>query len=273
MYDMRTLMVVLLLFAGCARTPEKPDYAAADLRAVAIVPSLYEPAAQFDPGSSKANYADGAIIGATGGAGIGAMSAQASAGLLCTIGGPLCLIVVIPAAIVGGLIGGVAGAAVDAITTDPGGRIADARGAIEQAVAEMRLTDAVAAKTHAMASESKHPVRLEQRTEDFRALAAHGITSALEVGMDELRILPREKEMALILRARSRLYRTSDGELLDERVSEAQTHFRKYQDWAADEAEPLRRAVDAAVAQLSRTIVSEHLGYRPRADTAARRGG
>jgi hypothetical protein len=226
---------------------------------VAIVASPYEPAAQFN--GSNANYADGAVIGAAGGAGIGAISAQASAGLVCTIGGPLCLIVMIPAAIVGGLVGGVAGAAVDAITTDPGGRIADARGVIEQAIAEMRLTDALAAKT----------------SEKFNLpLAKNGDLPAqamLEVGVSDLRILAREKEMALVLRARSRLYRTANGETIDERVSEAQTDFRKYQDWAADEAQPLRRAVDAALAELSRSIVSGRLETPRRADTSAHPGG
>jgi hypothetical protein len=57
----------------------------------------------------------GKIVGATGGAvGAGAM-AYSSAGLLCTIGGPLCAFVVIPAAIVGALLGGAAGSVVDAI--------------------------------------------------------------------------------------------------------------------------------------------------------------
>lgn len=212
---------------------------------MAIVASPYEPAAQFN--GSNANYADGAVIGGVGGAGIGAISAQASAGLMCTIGGPLCLIVVIPAAIVGGLVGGVAGAAVDAITTDPGGRIADARGVIEQAIAEMRLTDALAAKTS-----EKFNLPLTQ-TGDL------AVQTTLEVGVSDLRILAREKEMALVLRARSRLYRTASGETIDERVSEAQTDFRKYQDWAADEAQPLRRAVDAALAELSRSVVSAQL--------------
>ena len=265
-------LVIASLLAGCARSPVNPDYAAADLRSVAIVPSMYEPAAQFDP-DNKANYADGAVIGAAGGAGIGAISAQASAGLLCTIGGPLCLIVMIPAAIVGGLIGGLAGGVADAITTDPGGRIADARDAIEETLAQMRLTEAVAVQTHARAAESNHPVKLLPKTEDWRALAAQGHTSALEVDVTDLQILAREKEMALVLTTRSRLYRTSDGKLLDERMSEAQTDFRKYRDWAADEAQPLRRAVDDAVAQLGKRIVSEHLGSRPRADISALRGG
>jgi hypothetical protein len=168
---------------------------------------------------------------------------------------------VIPAAIVGGLVGGVTGAAVDAITTDPGGRIADARGAIEQAVAEMRLTDALAAKTAArfdlpLAKSGDLPVQ-----------------TLLEVGVSDLQILAREKDMALVLRARSRLYRTASGEVIDERVSEAQTDFRKYQDWAADEAQPLQRAVEAALAELSRAIVSAQPEIPRRADTSARRGG
>jgi hypothetical protein len=79
--------------------------------------------------------------------------------------------------------------------------------------------------------------------------------------------------MALVLRARSRLYRAADGEMLEERVSEAQTDFRKYQDWAADGAQPLQRAVDAALAELSRSIVSARLEAPPRGQTSARRGG
>jgi hypothetical protein len=251
---MRTPLSLLLAaaLAGCGGTSLRQE----NPGSVAIVASPYEPAAQFDA-HGKGSYAEGAVLGAAGGAGIGAMSAKASAGLLCTLGGPLCLIVMVPAAIVGGLVGGVAGAAVDAITTDPGGRIADARGAIEQAVAEMRLTDALAAET---AGQSNLP-------------SGKSADLLLEVGVSELQILAREKDMALVLRARSRLYRASNREVIDERVSEAQTDFRKYQDWAADEAQPLRRAVDAAIADLSRSIVSAQLGGRPRAGTSARHGG
>ena len=266
-----TLLVILcLLLGGCASSPvaSRPD-----LGAIAIVPSPYEPAAQFDPDSKVGNNT-GAVIGAAGGAGIGALSAQASAGLLCTVGGPLCLIVMIPAAIVGGLVGGVTGGVVDAVTADPGNRIATARNAIEQTVAEMRLTDAVAVQTHLRASEAKaRVILLKEKEPDYRALAAKGISSALEVEAIDLQFLAREREMAIVLRARSRLYRTSDGKLLDEHVSDAQTDFRKYTDWAEDEARPLRRAVDAAVAELARAIVSEQLGSLRRADISARPGG
>jgi hypothetical protein len=240
--------------AGCASAPSPYS---GDLGSVALVPSPYEPAAQFS--GSNANYTDGAVIGAAGGAGIGAISAQASAGLLCTIGGPLCLIVVIPAAIVGGLVGGVTGVAVDALTTDPGGRIASARGAIEQAVADMRLTESLAAKT---SDRFSIPLKADSTAK-----------TTLEVGVSELEILAREKDMALVLRGRSRLYRTSSGELLDERSAETRTEFRKYQDWAADEAEPLRRAVDSALAELSRSLVKELRATGLPAYTAARRGG
>ncbi|MGH8741531.1 MAG: hypothetical protein ACREUN_11495 [Burkholderiales bacterium] len=198
-----------------------------------IVASPYEPAAQFGA-EGKGSPAEGAVIGAAGGAGIGAMSAKASAGLLCTVGGPLCLIVMIPAAILGGLVGGLAGGVADAITTDPGQRIADARGAIEQAVAEMRLTDALAAQMRQKAGSA----------------AASSYT--LEVGVTDLDFLAREKDMAVSLRARSRLYRAADGALLEERLAEAQTGYRKYEDWAAEKALPLRRAIDEAIGRLSR---------------------
>ena len=39
-----------------------------------------------------------------------------SAGVLCTIGGPLCMVFVIPAAIVGGLVGLAAGSVADSIS-------------------------------------------------------------------------------------------------------------------------------------------------------------
>lgn len=58
-------------------------------------------------------------VGAAGGAAGGAAVGYSSAGVLCTIGGPLCAIVVIPAAIVGGLLGGAAGGVVDAVSAGP----------------------------------------------------------------------------------------------------------------------------------------------------------
>ena len=58
-------------------------------------------------------------MGAMGGAGAGAAMGYSSAGLLCTIGGPLCLIVVVPAAIVGGVVGLAAGGVVDAVSAGP----------------------------------------------------------------------------------------------------------------------------------------------------------
>lgn len=231
------LFAVLFLVCGCStrQSAERP---------AAIVPSAYEPAAQFPERQGGLNK--GAVVGAAGGAAIGAASAQASAGLLCTVGGPLCLIVMIPAAIVGGLVGGVTGGVVDAVTADPGNRIAEARAAIEQRVADMRLTDALAAR---MAKES-----LVVKERDYAALAKKGISSALEVEVTELRFVPRETEMAFALRARSRLYRTADGKLLEETEAQAQTEFRRYVDWAAEEGKSLRQALDGALAELATSL-------------------
>ena len=251
----RTLaLLAAASLAACGGNPVAP----AEVRPVAVVPSSYEPAAQFDA-DGKGLMNGGAVVGAAGGAGIGAMSAKASAGLMCTISGPLCLIVMVPAAIVGGVVGGLAGGVVDMITTDPGNRIANARGTIEHAVAEMRLTDALAAKT---SERGNFPLQK----------AADGNGAVLEVGVSGLEILAQEKDMALVLRARSRLYRPATGETLDERTTQTQTEFRKYQEWAADEAQPLRQAVDAALAELSRSIVSE-LGSPRRAGIAIPPGG
>lgn len=62
---------------------------------------------------------DGKIVGALGGAGAGAAMGYSSAGLMCTISGPLCLFVVVPAALVGGVVGLAAGSVVDAVSAAP----------------------------------------------------------------------------------------------------------------------------------------------------------
>jgi hypothetical protein len=258
---MRTPLALLFaaVLAGCGVTaPYREDRAAAQAEPVAVVASALEPAAQLQGG--RASY-DGAMIGATGGAGLGAMSAYSSAGILCTIGGPLCMMIVVPVAVVGGLVGGVAGAAVDAVTADPLGRVASARGTIDQALADMRFTDGLASRT---SEQLKLPLA--------KAGEVPGDT-ILEVGVSELEIMEHEKEMALVLRARSRLYRSADGKVLDEHVAETRTDFRKYRDWAADGAQPLRRAVDEALARLGRDLVSARRQSRLRADTAAPQDG
>ena len=260
---MRRNSLVLCLAAaltGCGvSAPKRQEAGPAAAAPAAVVASALEPAAQFN--GSNANYVDGALVGAAGGAGVGAMSGYSSAGLLCTIGGPLCWVVVVPVAVVGGVVGGVAGAAGDALTTDPFGRTASARGVIEQALADMRLTDGLAAKT---SKELNLPLA---KASDVPA------ETVLEVGVSDLQILAREKDMALLLRGRSRLVRVSDGQVLEERISEAQTEFRRYRDWAADEAQPLRRAVDEAVAKLGRSLLSARPESRLRAGTSAPLGG
>ena len=242
--------------AGCSVTDlllQDPAPAAAS--PVAVVPSPLEPAAQFQ--GSAASYADGAMVGAVGGAGLAGMSAYSSAGVLCTIGGPLCMMVVVPVAVAGGLVGGVAGAAVDAVASDPFGRVKGARGTIEQAIADMRFTDGLATRT---SEQMKLPLA--------KAADAPG-DIVLEVGVSELELLAHKTEMALVLHGRSRLVRSSDGRVLEEHEAETRTEFRKYQDWAADNGQPLRDAVDYALVRLGRSLVSAGRESRLRSDTSA----
>jgi hypothetical protein len=74
----------------------------------------------------------------------------------------------------------------------------------------------------------------------------------LEVEVTRLEFLAREKDLALGLSGRARLYR--DGELLDERRAQTETDYRRYEEWAADQAQPLRRAVALALARLSEDL-------------------
>ena len=221
-----TLVVIASLVAGCAAPARQ------DLGPVSVVASPYEPAAQLDP-QGRGSAAEGAVIGAAGGAGIGAMSAKASAGLLCTVGGPLCWVVMIPAAVVGGVIGGLAGGVADAVTSGPSAEVAAARTTITHAVAEMRLTDALASYLRTGRQEGASPY-------------------TLEVEVTQLEFLAREKDMAVALHARSRLYR--NGELLRERTADARTPYREYEAWAVDRAAPLREEIDAAITRLGRRL-------------------
>jgi hypothetical protein len=87
----RTVLVILsITVAACGSAPQREDEA-------------------------EQKTHTGKIVGATGGGAIGAAVGWSQAGVLCTISGPLCAIVVVPVAIFGGLIGGAAGAIGDAV--------------------------------------------------------------------------------------------------------------------------------------------------------------
>ena len=70
------------------------------------------------PEKSTKHY-EGRVAGTLGGAGAGAAMGYSSAGLLCAISGQLCLVVVVPAAVVGGAVGLAAGSVVDAVSAGP----------------------------------------------------------------------------------------------------------------------------------------------------------
>ena len=225
---MKNAFVILsLLLAGCARSPVTSESISGP---VTVVASNVEPAAHF---YEKGGINSGAVVGGVGGAGVGAAMGQASAGLLCTIGGPLCLVYVIPAAIVGGLVGGVAGGVIDHATSDPGGKIAKARGEITASLAEIHVTQALAREASA---------KLPQ---------ADG-ANVLEVEATKLEFLPREKDVAIAMEARARLMR--DGKLVEEKTASALTDYRKYEDLAGS----VPAEVNSLVARLADELVSSY---------------
>lgn len=213
--------------------------------------------------STRPGRHDGAVLGAAGGAAGGAAIGYGAAGVLCTIGGPLCMIVVIPAAIAGALVGGTAGTVVDAVNADPQ-RVEKARAALADAVAQVRTTDAVA--KHAQQSAGPGATLLPAGEPDFQALRRRGIPAALQVAVTEFEVVPRSRDMAIELKLRSRLYRTRDGMLLEQFERTVHSDFRTYAAWAENEARPLREAIDAACAELGESVSAVHL--RPRSTTA-----
>lgn len=112
----RTLVAALLVaLAGCASNPRKESEAPA----------------------GETRHHEGKVIGGAGGALAGGAMAYSSAGLLCTIGGPLCAVVVVPAAILGGVIGLAGGTVVDKVN-DARSRDATAEAAPPRASASAR---------------------------------------------------------------------------------------------------------------------------------------
>ena len=259
------LLLVCALLPGCATTPEPVEKAGVSL---AIVPVAYAPVSRIE--ASRPGRHDGAAVGAAGGAAGGAVWGYGAAGLLCTIGGPLCMIVVIPAAIVGAVAGGTVGSVADAIAADPE-RIEKARAALADAVAQVRTSENVARR--AQQSAGADSVLLAPGSPDFRSLAQRGIPTAMEIAVTEFEVVPRERDMAIELHVRSRLYRTQDGLLLEQFEKTVRSDFRSYANWAANEARPLREAIDAACAELGQSVSAVHLRSRPRADISARPGG
>jgi len=259
------LLLVCALLPGCATTPEPVEKAGVSL---AIVPVAYAPVSRIE--ASRPGRHDGAAVGAAGGAAGGAVWGYGAAGLLCTIGGPLCMIVVIPAAIVGAVAGGTVGSVADAIAADPE-RVEKARAALADAVAQVRTSENVARR--AQQSAGADSVLLAPGSPDFRSLAQRGIPTAMEIAVTEFEVVPRERDMAIELHVRSRLYRTQDGLLLEQFEKTVRSDFRSYANWAANEARPLREAIDAACAELGQSVSAVHLRSRPRADISARPGG
>ena len=91
--------VSLAVLVSCARAPLPFDEAIepADLRAIAIVASREPTQSRVDKAVPTSHA--GTALGAGGGALGGAAMGYSSAGILCTIGGPLCMLIVIPAAL------------------------------------------------------------------------------------------------------------------------------------------------------------------------------
>jgi len=256
----RALAVVLVILTGCAEVPsEVPEKSSASL---AIVPAGDPPVSRIE--TERPGRHDGAVVGVAGGAAGGAAWGYGAAGVLCTIGGPLCAIIVIPAAIVGALAGGTVGGVVDAIAADPE-RVEKARATLADAVAQMRTTEAVAKRTQQSAGPDS--LLLPAGEPDFPSLRDRGIPTALQVAVTEFEVVPREKDMAIELKVRSRLYRTQDGMLLEQFEKTVRSDFHSYAAWAAEDALPLRKAIDDACAELGQSVSAVHLRSRPRAGT------
>ena len=96
------LALAIAILTGCAGSPERSTEKNAEKSGAGEEPAQH-------------SYA-GKSIGIAAGGFSGIALGLSSAGVLCTIGGPLCAVILIPAAIVGSVVGGTAGSVVDSVS-------------------------------------------------------------------------------------------------------------------------------------------------------------
>ncbi len=263
---------VLAHSAGCASSPvpyELPSPPSEAVRSrfgtIAVVPLPYAPRTQFTL------PAKGALAGA------GRKSEEwASSGFWGPLEGltvcrgneaVVCVPLFFSMAVVGGTLGGVAGGVTGAITAESKEKVEAAEAVLTEAASARRVQETLGERIvrQAVLRTQRHlelavPANGGSETELFRALAARGVDTALEVGISDLVLAaPWETNppLRLILDAQVKVVRIADARLLYDASFRYRGTERTFVAWAADNARPLNTDLERAYAALSEKIVDE----------------
>lgn len=277
-------VLLVLVQVGCATAPyllpEPPsEQTRAQFGTIGVVSAHFTPKAEF-VAPAKGGGA-GAGRGAATGAGKGAaFVAELSRG--CHGQGCAIVLLVVPAAIIGGLIGGVAGAA----TAVPAEAVEEAEAAIKTVLATLKVQEALRDRVLQVARDQTrhHFVLFEDQgppapdaTVSYGSLASGGIDAILEISVLVVDLAGEwdvNPPLALVMTMQARLLRAVDGLELYAHTLEYRSATRKFTEWAMNNAKPFRDELNLAQQSLAEKIVEElFLLYLPQAERDGRHNG
>ena len=266
------LCVMLALAQGGCATVDSSSISPVDAEralpgSMAVVAARFAPKVDFallDRHKTRA-AAEGGATGATAGALLGFSAVLLS----CASFPPSCPAsaawVLAPAA-AGGAVG--AAAASDKAYTKE--QLKDARTAIDIAVAELRMQQALHdrvmeyARGHAILVlvpvDGPAPI-VPDKFPDYAQLAGREIDTVLELSVLKLVLSPTDgltgPRMRFAMEGRARLLRVSDGEVVWQRTYTAETPARTPSEWGENNAAIFRSTLDSTYERLAQSIVDE----------------
>ena len=273
------LVGCLILFQwGCASKQAKsPPLAREGADVVGVVtPSETWKGSLKPPSGKGAAAARGAGRGALAGAQPGFAILQGMRG--CGGGGPVGAVICGSLALVGlgitatgGALGALAGAVHGAANTESPSE--EITGSLNAAITQLQLQEALVESVLSAGAYRRAEltfVRLPNgpppQSGKARATHADGpnVDTILEVALDDIQLRRYgsgpQLWVALVVSARARLIRATDGRELRRHVARHQSTPWSYEEWAADDARPLREALAVASTSMATDIVDVVLG-------------
>jgi hypothetical protein len=230
---------------------------------------------RFVPATVVERPAAGKVRGAAKGAAVGALGGAAAAaeGLRFSRGGcsgdacGFVAVVMLGVLIGAATVGAATGAVIGAVTTESAVKAREATAALQHAFAELQIQQTLRDRLVTIARDEAQldlmPVADPSPADpdvdvDYRPLAAQGMDTILEVSMTQLGLTGDRSvnpPLELSMTTRIRLIRSRDGAELYHQELNNRSESRKFVEWAANDAEAFREAMDAAYTDVSREIV------------------
>ncbi len=271
------ILVSIALLLGqwsCAHVPKPPsEEMRAQLGTIGIVSGPSNPKIQFHPEFAKGRLS-GAAMGAGIGTGAGALYGLSIVARGGSCGGQACAAVAMIAAAsaaVGAVVGGVAGGITGAVNAVPKGEAkkieADTKNAFDGTV--IQETVAASVFKNSLESPDYTFILLEEddftisAQYDFRLLREKGINTLLELNVKEGGLKGgrgKNPLVALFIKIRTRLIRTTDGREIYSREFECKSSTHGADDWLDTDARLLREEIDNCSKELSGQIVEQLFG-------------